>query len=234
MYKPAGLLVHRSNIDKYENDYALQRVRDHIGKTLYPFHRIDKPTSGVLIFALNSQVAAAMSERISKKGIYKTYCAVVRGYTDDYGCIDHPLRKIIDTYGNAAVKTDEFQGAVTSFRRLAKMEIPIAVDKYETSRYSLVELNPHTGRRHQLRRHMKHISHPIIGDPKYGKSRHNNFFKSHFNSHRLLLCCVSMQFVHPIENKPVRITAHPDESFMNVAGKFDFDMGEFVRGKGGG
>lgn len=222
--KPAGLLVHRSAIDKHETDFAVQNLRDEVGQFVYPVHRLDKPTSGVLLFALNSEIAGALSELFRTDAIQKKYFAVVRGYAHESGEIDNPLRKIVDKYGKPIRMSDEKQEAQTHYRSLAQLELPVSVDRYPTSRYSLLELTPKTGRRHQLRRHMKHISHPIIGDPKYGKSRHNNYFKDHLECSRLLLAAVSLEFRHPYKDEYVKITARPDGAFKSILDRFDFDM----------
>ncbi len=221
--KPAGLLVHPSDIDRREKKSALQILRNKIGHYVYPIHRLDKPTSGVLLFGLSPTVAKDMSDLFLKHTIVKKYWAVVRGYTKDSDTIDYPLKRIIDRYGKPITKADEKQSAKTRYRRRATLEIPIAVDKYPTSRYSLVELIPLTGRRHQLRRHMKHISHPIVGDTKYGKRTHNAFFKNTYHCSRLLLAAVSLTFAHPYTLKELTIHAKPDDSFMAISKLFNPD-----------
>ncbi len=226
--KPAGILVHRSSIDKKENTFALQMVRNSIGKHVFPIHRLDKPTSGVLLFALSSQVANDMSQLFKTNSIEKKYIAVVRGFIPDSGTINHPLKRIIDKYGKPSTKKDQKQDAITKYKSLATMELKVSIDKYSTSRYSLVELIPRTGRRHQLRRHLKHFSHPIIGDPKYGKSIHNNFFKNNFMCKRLLLAAVSLKFQHPYTKQSIYISAQPGDSFLSVIKLFDFNISEYL------
>lgn len=220
--KPAGMLVHRSNLDKNETEFAVQITRDLINQHVYPIHRLDKPTSGVLLFALSTEIAAMMSELFKTDSIEKKYMAIVRGYTDNSGVIDYPLRKIKERFGKPSIKTDEAQEAITEYMQLAKLELNTYVDKYPTSRYSLLELTPKTGRRHQLRRHLKHISHPIIGDPKYGKSIHNNFFKDEFNCPRLLLAATQLNFTHPITKQPISIIAEPGDSFSSMLKVFNY------------
>ncbi len=221
--KPAGLLVHRSELDKHETIFAVQSLRDEIGSYVYPIHRLDKPTSGVLLFGLNPEITASMCNIFLNREIEKRYIAMVRGYTPESGIIDYPLRKIIDHYGKPAYKSDEEQEAITEYKRLATVELPVKIDKYPSSRYSLVELTPKTGRRHQLRRHMKHISHPIIGDPKYGKSRHNNYFRDTYEAQRLMLAAVNLNFIHPISRKVVNIQATPRDSFQHIFDIFRFN-----------
>jgi tRNA pseudouridine65 synthase len=227
VHKPAGLLVHRSAIAAAETDFALQQLRNMLGQHVYPIHRLDKPTSGVLLFALSPAVARQMGEQFQSHAVRKCYVAIVRGYTAQQGTIDHPLRRIIDSYGKPIQKTDELQEAQTHYRRLATLELAVSLDRYPTSRYSLLALNPVTGRRHQLRRHLKHLSHPIIGDAKYGKSLHSRYFQTHFNSTRLLLAATVLECIHPCSGAPLRIYAQPDESFMRVGGLFGY-QGEFL------
>lgn len=210
--KPAGLLVHRSSMDVLESEFAVQQLRDQIGLRVFPLHRLDKPTSGLLLFAFDSEAASKLSEQFSNHTIKKAYLAVVRGYAPDYEHIVHPVKAQLDKHS----KNNGLQG-ITDVYTLARCELGIANDKYPQSRYSLVELRPQTGRRHQLRYHMKHLSHPIIGDPRYGKKVHNDIFKSHFDSHRLLLASIGLSFTHPFTQEKVDITCLPSDDFMSVA-----------------
>ncbi len=215
--KPAGLLVHRTRLDVHETMFALQMVRDMMGCYIYPLHRLDKPTSGVLLFALDKDSATIISEFFRTGQIIKKYLAVVRGYTEESAIIDHPLREIYDGIVNPRKKEDlELESAVTEYRRLDQVELPYQVNRFPTSRYSLVEIIPHTGRRRQIRRHMKHISHPIIGDVKYGKGEYNRFFREHFDCHRLLLAAVEISFTHPWNNERLIIRAPLDSIFIQV------------------
>lgn len=215
--KPSGLLVHRSRMDSRERRFAVQVIRDQIGQHVFPFHRLDKPTSGVLVFALNPQVANAMMEIFRGRNTRKTYHAVARGYVDEVGRIDYALKETIDTYAEPLADTDKgSQSAVTDYRCLQRVELAEPVGRYQTARYSLVELQPHTGRRHQLRRHLRHIFHPILGDTTHGDGRHNRFFRERFGSHRLLLHASAIEFQHPVDGRPVRIEAPLATSFTAV------------------
>ncbi|HIO95878.1 MAG TPA: tRNA pseudouridine(65) synthase TruC, partial [Campylobacterales bacterium] len=210
--KPSGLLVHKSPIDKRETQFALQLVRDQIGQYVYPVHRLDKPTSGVLIFALSSEVARLLSEAFKVHTIQKEYIAVVRGYTKEEELIDYDLKVILDKKADRdRNKNKEPQEAQTYYRQLATVELPYPVSRYPVARYSLLRLLPNTGRKHQLRRHMKHILHPIVGDTKYGRNEHNNLFREKFDSYQLLLHARSIKFVHPINKKEMLIKAEFDE-----------------------
>lgn len=215
--KPSGLLVHRSLIDRHETRFAIQLTRDQIGQKVYPVHRLDKPTSGVLLFALDSGTARLLTEQFTAGGIHKAYHALVRGYTDETGIVDHPLREELDAIADADADADKpAQNALTHYRRLMRFELPHAVDRHPTSRYSLVELCPKTGRKHQLRRHMKHISHHMIGDTTHGNGKHNRFFREQWGCQRLLLHATNLQLTHPYTGQPLAITAELPEDFAHV------------------
>ncbi len=225
--KPSGLLVHRSMIDKSETEFALQSVRDQIGQYVYPVHRLDKPTSGVLLFALSKETARAMSEQFqSHQRTTKEYLAVVRGYTAVQGCIDYPLKEQLDKMTDAKAQQNKAaQEAVSDFVRLATVELPYPVSRYKTARYSLVRLFPKTGRKHQLRRHMKHLLHPIIGDTTHGRGEHNQLFRDKFQVHRLLLHASALSFTHPQSKESIRIEATVDEVFQSVLKHFGWEHG---------
>lgn len=222
VHKPSGLLVHRTDIDRHETRFAVQIVRDQLGCKVTPVHRLDKGTSGVLVFALNADGARELTAQFEAQQVEKTYLAVVRGHPDAQGVIDHPLTRIRDDYAWRGERMEaEAQPAVTRFRRLATVELEAAVDKYPTSRYALVELEPLTGRRHQLRRHLKHIAHPIIGDSTYGKGRHNRFFQQAYGCHRMLLASVSLTLAHPVSGQSLTLRAPLADDFMNVLDALD-------------
>ncbi|MEW6981972.1 tRNA pseudouridine(65) synthase TruC [Colwelliaceae bacterium 6471] len=206
--KPSGLLVHRSMIDKHETLFALQLVRDQVGQYVYPVHRLDKPTSGVLLMALSPEIAAIMSEQFMTGLVNKTYLALVRGHTSAQGHIDYPLKEVLDKMTDKKARQDKpAQQAVTQYKTLLNCELPMAVGRYNTSRYSLVSLKPETGRKHQLRRHMKHIFHPIVGDTTYGDGKHNTMFRECFSLNRLVLVAKSLSFIHPITKERLQVSA---------------------------
>ena len=217
VHKPAGLLVHRSPIDRHETRFALQMVRDLIGERVFPAHRLDKPTSGVLLFARSPDIANRLMSAFAAGEVTKRYLAIVRGVPALEGTIDHPLLEETDRLENrpeTLCRTP--QQAVTRYRRLAEIEIPAAVSRYPSSRYALVELQPQTGRRRQLRRHLKHIHHPIIGDTTYGDGRHNRFFRQQFDCSRLLLHAVQLEFPHPVTGVRTVISAPLDAEFARL------------------
>jgi tRNA pseudouridine65 synthase len=217
--KPAGLLVHRSEIDKHETRFAVQILRDQIGQAVQPVHRLDKGTSGVLVFALDAVANRNLSRQFELNTVQKTYLAVVRGWPAESGQIDHPLIRQPDDYDGRA-SSRVVQQAYTTFRRLACIELPVAVDRYSSARYALVELKPTTGRQHQLRRHMKHISHPIIGDATHGKGIHNRFFQQQLGCHRLLLACVQLDLQDPTTGEIIGIRTPLDPAFMGIVNRF--------------
>lgn len=215
IHKPSGLLVHRTNLARHDERFAVQLLRDQIGRHVYPAHRLDRGTSGVLLFGLSSAVAQALGQAFTERRVDKRYLAVVRGHPAESGEIDHPLSRIRDAYEDGSDE-GEAQEAVTRYRRLATCELPHQVDRYPTSRYALLELDPLTGRRHQIRRHLKHISHPIVGDATYGKGRHNRLFQELFGCGRLLLACVEMGFEHPVTGERVELRAGIEGVFLRV------------------
>ncbi len=221
--KPPGLLTHRSAIDRHETRFALQLLRDQIGRRVFPVHRLDKPTSGVLLFALNSPCARLLSTQLAARQVTKQYLAVVRGYCPEQGLIHHGLREKLDkmTDGRALVNKPP-QQAQTQFQRLATVELAVEVDRYPKTRYSLVQLHPKTGRRHQLRRHMKHIGHPIIGDSTHGKGVHNRFFADRYRCQRLLLACTTMALQHPITGQTLMLSAAPGDDFLQLLKTFNW------------
>ncbi|MCK9382077.1 MAG: pseudouridine synthase [Sulfuritalea sp.] len=216
--KPSGLLVHRSNIDRHETRFAVQLLRDQIGRRVYPLHRLDKAASGALLFALDADSARIVGLQFERNEVHKRYLAVVRGWPPEAGVIDHPLSRQFDDYGRKCPigSPPDALPAVTEYRCLACVELPEAVDRYPTSRYALVMLTPKSGRQHQLRRHMKHIAHPIIGDANWGKGVHNRFFQQRFGSRRLLLACTQLALHHPRDGSALSIAAPLDDSFASV------------------
>lgn len=217
VYKPAGWLVHRSAIDRHETRIAMQQVRDQLGQRVYPVHRLDKPTAGVLLFALDAETARVMGERFAAGAVHKRYLAIVRGHLQEDGVIDHPLIEEQDAMSDRLAEKDKPpQPAITAYRRLAVAELPYPVGRYATARYSLVHAFPRTGRKHQIRRHMKHIFHPIVGDTTHGDGKQNQLFRQRFDCVRLLLVSHGMSFAHPYRDETIDIAAPADEEFMRI------------------
>lgn len=227
MHKPAGLLVHRSPIDRHETEFALQYARAmNDGEHVYPVHRLDRPTSGVLVFARDPQTASALGKAMMAGGVSKTYVAMVRGWAPEQGLIDHPLREEPEDRRRKG-EPQPVREALTRYRRLATTEIPVEIEGYPSSRYSLVALYPKTGRKHQLRRHMKHINHPIIGDANHGRGRHNRYFAERFGQGRLMLAATGMNFLHPVTGAPLQLQVESEASFMQVLSIFGDNLAGF-------
>lgn len=215
--KPAGWLVHRSWLDKHETVFVMQTVRDQINQHVYTVHRLDRPTSGVLLMALSREVAQKLSRQFEAHEVEKTYLAWVRGYVAEAQRIEYPLLQELDKIADEyATKAPELQDAVTDCVPLALAEAPIAVGRYQSARYSLVMLKPKTGRKHQLRRHMKHIFHPIIGDTTHGDLHQNRGFAAHAGVSRLLLHAHELKLAHPMTGAPLCLRAPPDDAWMQV------------------
>lgn len=206
--KPSGLLVHRSFLDKREVYFAMQMLRDQIGQHVFPLHRLDRPTSGVLLFALSSEVARISSSLFSEHKISKRYLALTRGFAPTSIEVDHPLKfkhdKIADKFAD---KDKPAQEAHTTFNCLHQAVINKPLGKFPTVRYSLVECFPKTGRKHQIRRHLNHINHPILNDANYGDNKQSHFFQREFEMNRLMLFAKDLTFVHPISERSIHIAA---------------------------
>jgi len=215
--KPSGLFVHRSYMDRDEIYFALQLVRDQIGQYVYPLHRLDRPTSGVLLFGLSEDIARKMGEVFAHKLIQKTYYAITRGHLLGEGIIDYPLKEKLDKLGDKYVNPNkEAQTAETHYQSLHTAIVNETVGKYNTVRYSLVKLTPATGRRHQIRRHLAHLRHPIIGDINYGDNKQNPFFNQYFGLKRLMLHAHELRFSHPITHESINIVADFDQHWRSV------------------
>lgn len=203
--KPAGWLVHRTPLDKGESRFVLQALRDQIGQHVWPVHRLDKGTSGVLVFALSAEVASALGQAFeSGVGLHKTYRAIVRGWPADAQLIDHALKRMPDDMRS---QREEVQSAQTRLHPLRRGELPIPQGDFATLRWAEVQLQPLTGRRHQLRRHMKHIAHPIIGDATHGKGPLNRAVAAHWGVGRLWLHALSLQLTHPVSGAVLTLEA---------------------------
>lgn len=206
--KPHGLLVHKSSIAADTSEFALQILRDQIGKKVYPAHRLDRKTAGVLLFSLNKEMDSAIQTAFSQNLIKKEYLAVLRGHTDPEGTIDYPLKK----------ENGTIQEALTHYQTLATTEIDLPFGKFPTSRYSLVLAKPETGRMHQLRRHFAHIFHPIIGDRPHGCNKQNKLWKDTFQHDTMLLHAKSLAFSHPKTQENIFIQAQIQPEFERALG----------------
>ena len=202
--KPAGMMVHRSWLDPHETQFVMQTLRDQIGQHVFPVHRLDRPTSGVLLFALNSEIANILCQQFEQRCVEKSYLAVVRGYLEGRDIIDYPLKIQLDKIADKLSQEDKPpQDAIT---------------KYEG-----ITLIPYTGRKHQLRRHMKHIFHPILGDTQYGDLHQNRALTTHTGCQRLFLHAYELIFIHPITQIEIKLTAGLDEQWLKLMNKLGWE-----------
>lgn len=206
--KPHGLLVHRSKIARDACFFALQLLRDQLGQKVYPIHRIDRKTSGLLLFALHPEALSLVSKQFENNRVHKTYLAIVRGYTDERGTIDHPL------LNSNGVKQD----SITHYQTLKHSEIDLPNSKYNTSRYSLVQAHPYTGRTHQIRKHLAHIFHPILGDRPYGCNKQNKLWKDRFDMTSMMLHSKELSFYNPYTKQSISVQAPISLEFSRVLG----------------
>ena len=204
--KPHGLLVHRSSIAGDAKEFALQMLRDQIGRQVSPVHRLDRKTGGLLLFAFEKEVEIMMHKQFMNAEVEKKYLAVLRGYAPDQETIDYPLAK----------ENGTLQDALTAFVTLKRAELDVAFGKHLTSRYSLVEATPATGRMHQLRRHFAHIFYPIIGDRKHGCNKQNKFFKEQWEMTTMLLHASELKFTHPVTMAEIHLEAPVQQEFRRV------------------
>jgi tRNA pseudouridine65 synthase len=206
--KPHGLLVHRSSIANDATEFALQLLRDQLNRRVFPAHRLDRKTGGILLFALSKEVEKLMQMQFQENLVNKKYLAIVRGHTPDEEVINYPLRK----------ENGTSQEAFTKYKTLARAELDVPFGSHPTSRYSLVEAKPETGRMHQLRKHFSHIFHPIIGDRTHGCNKQNKLFKERWELETMLLHASQVSFNHPVTGKPVHIEAALQDEFLRVMG----------------
>lgn len=224
--KPAGMLVHRSFLDKHETTFVMQTLRDQLGQLVYPVHRLDRPTSGVLLFALNSEVAHALAVQFEQHLVQKTYWAIVRGAVVGGGRIDYALKPHLDKIADKFANQDKApEPAITDYQSLGVVELPfVSCERFTTSRYSWLELRPQTGRKHQLRRHLKHIFHPIIGDTTYGDKKQNRAVLANLGIKRLMLHARQLRFVHPVLNETMTIMAGLDDEWERAFKGFGWEF----------
>jgi len=213
IHKPAGLLMHRSPISR-DTVFVLQTLRNQIGQRVYPIHRLDRATSGVLVLGLNPEMTKIVAQQFEDHLVDKEYRALVRGWVDESGQIDHP---VTDEEGN-----NRGQQAITDYCCLQKVELPFAVDRYPSSRYSLVSISPQTGRRQQIRKHFEHISHHLIGDTTHGNGKHNQFFREQYDIHRLMLTAHKLCFNHPVTQQRLCFQADSEPEWDQLFTAFNW------------
>ena len=215
--KPAGLAVHRSKMVGNADTFLVDLLREQLGGTLYLAHRLDRATSGVLLVARSTEVAAALGEQFMGRDVHKQYLTVVRGWPEPAeGMIDYPLPGSRDSGPRREART--------CYRRLATVEVPIALGRYSQQRYAWVLAEPQTGRFRQIRKHMAHIHHPVMGDCQHGRSDHNRLYKQYFSCHRMLLHAWRLSFRHPVDGRPMVLEAPLDAAFQALLQRFDWSL----------
>ncbi len=214
--KPAGMPVHRSRMVACDDVYLIDVVRQQVGGAVHLIHRLDRATSGVVLIGRNAEVAGTLGRQFMARDVEKTYLAVCRGWPDESGEIDSPLPGVREN--------SERKPALTRWRRLATIEVPIAINRYPQQRYALVEVSPETGRYRQIRRHLAHARHPLIGDTSHGRTEHNRLFKQYYGVHRLLLHAWRLRFVHPQSGEIVTIEAPLDAEFAGLLKRFGWHV----------
>lgn len=214
--KPPGLLVHRTQLAAGEELAALQLLRDQLGRTVWPVHRLDRGTSGVLLFALSAEVASQLGAMFEQGQMDKRYLALVRGWpVADEGLIDHPLAR--DPELPSAGQT--MLEAQTRYRVLQRMTWPLVTDaRFPSTRVALLQAEPLQGRRHQIRRHLKHIAHPILGDATHGKGPLNRAVAAHLGVQRLWLHAQRLTLTHPVSGVSLKLEAAPAPRLAVAAG----------------
>lgn len=204
--KPHGLLVHLSPIARDADEFAIQLLRDQIGQRVYPAHRLDRKTSGILVFSLDKESDRFLQQQFQNKQTDKRYLALLRGFAPAEMTIDYALHR----------DDGVLQDAVTHFKTIQQFEIPFPQGKFPTSRYSLVEANPETGRMHQLRKHFAHIFHPIIGDRPHGCNKQNKFWLETFQMNKMLLHASELTFIHPATQQQMTVKAEISDDFKRA------------------
>jgi len=214
--KRSGLVVHPTKLAP-DAIAVLPSLRKQLGCYVYPVHRIDRGTSGIVLFGLSSEAASRLGEQMRSREVDKQYLAVVRGYIEDEGRVDHAIED--------AEKANGKVDSITDYVCVSRVEIPYAVGPYEKSRYSLALAKPLTGRRHQIRKHFAHLRHPIIGDTNYGDNDHNKLYRKAFRCGRLLLMASALSFDHPYTGERVDVTCPVPKSIERLFERFGwFDV----------
>lgn len=209
--KPAGLMVHDSKLAGGETDFVADRLRAQLGRPIFLVHRLDRATSGCLLLAFDRDTAAALGRSLMSGAVEKDYLAVCRGWPPEHFVVDHPL--------DGGPGKPEKKPARTRFTRLATCELPFPAAGFPTSRYALLRAQPETGRFRQIRRHLKHASHHLIGDTSHGDGRHNRHFRM-LGIHRMLLHAERLAFPHPHTGARVEVVAPLDAEFARAVALF--------------
>ena len=213
--KPNNVLVHHAHHsrNKIDEKSLMQLIEDQLGTRYFPIHRLDRKTSGIILLATKKEYVSTFQALFTNKKIKKIYYGVVRGYSQDNRIIDSPVK------GRDALVYKE---AESHLKRLDKIELNIPVKPYDSSRYSLVELTPTTGRMHQLRIHMNKLSTPLINDAKYGDKNHDTMYGEQFGWTNLFLHAGSLAFTHPFSNQKLVLKSSFPDDWIQLFDKFSW------------
>ncbi len=212
--KPAGVMAHDSKLARGETDFVADRLRAQFGKPIFLIHRLDRATSGCLLVAFDRDSASTLGKVLMSREVEKDYLAVCRGWPEPDFVVDHPI--------DGGPGKPEKKPALTRFVRLATGELPLPSGDFETSRYALLRCQPETGRFRQIRRHLKHAFHHLIGDTSHGDGRHNRNFRMH-GVHRMLLHAVRLSFPHPLTGERIEAVAPLDAEFVKAYALFRWE-----------
>jgi tRNA pseudouridine65 synthase len=213
VFKPAGLVVHRSKMTRPEEPVLLQALRDQLNQFVYPVHRLDRPTAGLILFGLSGPDAAKMVDLFTRREVDKYYQALVRGFAPDCGVIDRPLREFGKDLDSGNTDDSPTQEAVTHYKVLDRYVVPWPIGDFEQCRFSLLELKPLTGRSHQIRRHLNHLAYPVVGDHRHGDHRYNQLVYAKTGVYRMCLTAMRLDFRHPFTSEMLTITASRGSEF---------------------
>ena len=214
--KPAGMPVHRSRMVHADDTYLIDDLREQLGGRLHLIHRLDRATSGALLIGRNAEIAGTLGRQFMQRDVEKTYLGVCRGWPEESGELDYALPGVREN--------SDRKPALTRWKRLQTIEVPIAINRYPQQRYGLIEITPETGRYRQIRRHFAHLRHPLIGDTSHGRTEHNRLFKQYFSVHRLLLHAWRLQFDHPVEERRMTIEAPLDAEYAGLLQRFEWSL----------
>ncbi|MCW8896754.1 MAG: pseudouridine synthase [Flavobacteriales bacterium] len=214
--KPNNYLIHQSHYARNITEITLlETLQQQLGFPLFPVHRLDRKTSGILLLVKDKSFVAPFQALFTNNAIQKTYYAIVRGFSPATGKIDSPVKND---------DTGVYKDALTNYNTINNIELDIPVHPYEKSRYSLIQLLPETGRMHQLRKHLNKINHPIVGDYKYGDRFHNRMYETQFNCNYLFLHAHSIEFIHPLSHQKMIFTADFPTDWLNMFNKFNWQL----------
>lgn len=214
IHKPAGLMVHDSKLARGETEFLADLLRAQFARPIFLIHRLDRGTSGCLLVAFDREIAGLLGRTFMSREVEKDYLAICRGWPEERIDLDYPL--------DGGPGKPEKKPAITRFVRLATGELALPSANFETSRYALLRCRPETGRFRQIRRHLKHLSHHLIGDSSHGDGRHNRNFRMQ-GVHRMLLHAVRLSFLHPVSGQRIETIAPLDDEFRKAFALFGWD-----------